>query len=136
MEVSSWSGSPPYGCGEFEKLRAEAQPGALRGIQIDLETNPVTIQNKLNHAAASGESCHIAYGEHIRCSERGQYRRQLRLFGRTNKQDAAARGFFYARQPLCSHRCAANGFPFQRPIEHGAEWVLSEDANVEQIGRA
>lgn len=62
-------GRPPYRDSDFKKLGTQIQAGPLRGGQVNLKSNSVSIQNELNHPSLLCEAGGIAYRKRIGIGE-------------------------------------------------------------------
>jgi len=105
----------------------------LRGIQVDLKPNPVTVHNELDHAPAPCKRRHVAYRQHARAAKRRQNAGQLRFSCGADEKNAARGCIFHSGKPLCHHGRAANHLASQRVIQRLPERVLTQHAHVEGL---
>ena len=77
------AGSTADVSGERQQLRAELEPGVLRDIEIDVETDPAALHEQLRDAAPLHEVVEVADGQHMRPSHHrhdGREHQQYFLF--------------------------------------------------------
>jgi len=107
----------------------------VRGGQVNLKSNSVSIQNELNHPSLLREA---AASLTVSALEVARVARRLSgsFFRRIHIDDPAVRGIGYARHSPCRQRRAADRLTPERRIEKRAKWVLTEYTYIERVSLA
>src|SRR6266568_3068431 len=73
--------------GDREELRADSEPGPLRGVPVDLEAKLVRFDREVDDAAKERESVHVSDGQHRQLPQGAENRRDVPAEGRADEED-------------------------------------------------
>src|SRR6185436_6469038 len=120
--------------GEAEQPRAEVEPGALCGLDVDGEPHLAALDEHAGDAARLGKSMLVADGQHRRILQPvDDLLRALRVEARQVEDMAGEQRIgLHARH---DDRAAADGAPFHGAIECEGDHLVAEHADRQRAGR-